>query len=505
MTVIDNLQVLISADSANIETVLKKTLSTVTGVVGQMNKQEVDWTSIFSRAVSPAIIAGVASMFAYSIEQAVEFQEQMTNTGLTVGDTTNQIGALGEATQGIYDTSLGSSQQQIAGAMTQLGTVFGQGSETTTNLTQSMAELAPTFGALPDIVQASLTVFKQFGATTQTQATQVLTDLMHAAQATGESIPTLVSQFSNFSQQLPASTKNVNSLNQMMSTFAAEIVQLGPEGAENIFKALADSSNSKAGPMEILGQSLQSVDDSLLKNGGLSAIEQLSTQLLKMGPGAALVASGFKLSAEQVSQFQTNAKNLPQVAANAKQIATNVGTIADVMNTKINTAQGSWELFFHTIKTDMQSFGSLFSPVVQKTGQGLNMILNTTTGAISDAINSYGGLLAKVTGVPSTVTGSNYSAGNPQGALYSQLGNLLSGTGVNIGGGGMLNIEDTAVSAGSGMLQSLIYALQTGIKQGQYTSLVNTFHLNVPEGAQGLTAKMIATQLYNQFQGTSGY
>ncbi len=508
MSVIDNLQILITADSRGIESVLKNTLQKVQGTVNAINKQEVDWTSIFTQSVSPAIISGIASVFAFAISNAVQFQSSLNQLGTAAGDNTSQIGQLSNAALGL-STQVPASAQDIATAMTELSSVFSSTADQQA-VVQAMAMLAASgFGSLNDITNASIAIFKAWGVTTQEQAITVLTNLMHGAEAAKESIPALAEQFNQFSAPLVEAGANLSSFNGIISVFASEVKNLGTGAAEGIFKALADSSNNAVGPMELLGISLSKVRNSLISDGGLDAITKTSQILDKMGPTANLVATGFGFSAQQIAQFDINSKRLPQVATDASTVAKNTQTIGDAWKTSNNDLRillTTWNTFVAASITGAADFIKAWTGVVhflQTVADTIsNVLFNQTVTGIGKIIGSANSLVdqaehAAVSAVQSIV--------NPQlNAKEDSLNKLLQGTGVNLGAGSLARIDSAAES--SGLVDALIQALQSGVGGGSssYAQLHNTFNLNVPAGpGVVLTAKAIAAQLYKQFQGSN--
>lgn len=517
----DELKILITGDTSGIKSSVKQAINIVQGGVKQMNAQEVDWTGIFSRAVSPAIISGVASVFAFAISQAMDFQTAMNQTGTAAGDSASQIAQLSQSALNL-STQVPQGAQDIANAMVQVSTVFGKNTQATSDITQAMGELATVFGVnLNDVVSASIGLFKQWGVTTEDQAIQVLTSLMHSAQGAQEPITTLAQQFLDFSNQLPATVKNVGSFNSTVAAFGAEVKDLGSAGAEQIFSALAKAAQGAAPEMKAIGLSMASVTKSLLSDGGLSAIQQATDAIGRLGPNAVLVAQGMGLSAQQIVQFQTNAAHLPQVAIDAKDIATNTQTIQQAYDQSASSLRNLSLLWNHFL-ADAINVGGIFSPLVGAFAGALNTMLgdadgffkNLTDGlgsviydfgsgklgsAFKDAINTAGGAIHDLIVTPAAQVGA--ALANATGTVNAgALNSNLSATGLNFDSGTLGRLDKSASE--SGMVGSLINALQTGIKSGQYTQLVNTFHLTVPAGSQGLTAKMIAQQLYNQFQGT---
>lgn len=517
-TLLDTLLIKIDGDARGIQSVIRGAVTTATGAVNQINKQEVDWTSIFTRAVTPAIISGVASMFAYAIDQSLQFQQAMNETGTAAGENAGQIAQMGQSALTL-STQVPQSAQDIANAMVQLSAIFSNTADQQ-SVVAAMSELSASgFGSLNDIVSASTNIFKQFGVTTADQAVQVLTDLMHAAEGAKETIPALASQFSGFSDELPGANKTLTSFNGLISTFASEVANLGANGAQQIFAALASSSSSAAGPMEILGQSFGSIQRSLMTDGGLSAIMQASKTLADMGPDAALVATSFGLSATQVSQFQTNATKLSSVADTQKQIATNQQTITDAYNlsdSSLRDLQLDWAKF----KAAATEAGTAFLPVAKifadifvngltdaeaffKTvTDGMGNLLSVFHGAnISDALGGAFKDAEKLYELLNPIQTLAASAANSlTNTASSRLNSSLQSTGVGFDMGTLARIDSTASQ--SGLIDSLMSALQTGGKGNQYQQTISTFNLTLPQSANGWTPKDLATALYNKFQGT---
>ena len=494
---LDELKILITGDTAGIESSMKKALNIVQGGVEKMNDQTVDWTAIFSRAVSPAIISSVASVFAFAIAQSVDFSTAMAVTGTAAGETSGQIAAMSQSALNL-STTVPASAQDIANSMAQVSSIFGKVSDQQA-VVGAMSQLAAAgFGSLSDITSASIDIFKQFGVTTTDQAINVLTSLMHSAEAAKETIPELANQFSGFSDQLPGVNKNVNTFNGLISTFGAEIKNVGAAGTQQIFAALASSANNAVGPMELLGTSFSAIQKSLLTDGGLSAIQKTSDTLLKMGPGASLIATNFGLSAQQVGQFQTNASHLPQIAADAKAIATNTQSINDAFK-QADVGTNKWITDWNKLKALIISsdISAVFDGIADAIGKVLDLIAGT--GGLNNLLKIGLNPVSSAVGFGISQLQSLFGGNKPPSdALTSG----LQSTGLGFSNDSLSRIDQTASS--SGLMEALTAALSNGIKGGgqSNTQIVSTFHLNVPAGAGGLTAKQIATQLYNQFQGT---
>jgi hypothetical protein len=518
----DELKIMITGDVSGIDKSIKQAFNIIQGGVSKMNDQEVDWTSIFARSVSPAVISGVASMFAYAISQAINFQQAMATTGTAAGFSGDQIGQLSQASLTMSKT-VPASAEELATAMTQVSAIFGDNTQATQDITQAMAELSASgFGPLNDIVKTSMELFRQYGVTTEAGAIQVLTDLMHGAEGAKESIPDLANQFSDFAKQLPGADKTLEGFNGQLSSFAGTIQALGVDSAVAQFNALAASANSAAGPMEILGTSgLPGITKALQSGNVVGLLDKTATLLERMGPGAALVAQGFGFAGQAVDAFQTRAKNLPAVDADTKNIATNTQTISqayDQSSSALRVFQEDWNRF----KASMIDIGKLFTPLAEGLANALATMSQDLDTFFSDLTGpkGLGGVLSDLFGGKfqdalktwgDTVSGAVYNATVKPGAQLlaaasgaygnqtAQLNALLLSQGFT--DQGTLNRIDQSAQQ-NGLMGSLISALQTGGSGDQYSSTINHFNLTLPQGVNGWTPKDLANALYQKFQGT---
>lgn len=524
------LQILIEADAKGLENTIKGVINTATGAINTINSQEVDWTSIFTRTVSPAIISGVASMLAFAISQSLDFQQAMTTTGSAVGDTQQQIAQLSQQALGMSAT-VPQSGQDLANAMAQVGTVFGKGSQATYDIAQAMAQLSTVMGEpLSQVVTASMGLFKQWGVTTESGAIAALTDLMHGANATGLSIAAFASQFQQATSQLPAADKNIKSINGDMASFASLVLTVGSDQATSIFSSLASSAQSAGGPLEQVGIGFGAIQKALSSGNLVGLLSQAVAQIQKLPSTAASSILG----SSSYAAFTNLGQQLPTFAADEKAVANNgesIKTAYDNSDTSLRKLMLDWNLF----KADAIDVGTLFTPLINAFADAAGALLkdfgDDITTITKDIEGGHWGklivdelkiaapflenqILGPLSSIPQLInqafgggiiSNAEHKIQGLFGSLFgsenSGLSNALSATGFNFNQS-QINAIDT--QAGSkDMINSLISAFSTGIKSGQYTSLTNTFHLNVPAGSQGLTANMIAAQLYKQFQGTT--
>lgn len=422
--------------------------------------------------------------------------------GTAAGDSADQIAQVGQSALQI-STQVPDSAQDVADAMFKLSAVFSNVNDQQ-SVAKAMSELAASgFGNLNDIVDSSIQLFKDFGVTTSSEAITVLTDLMHGAEGAKESIPALVQQFTPFDTQLVASGIKVGNLNSIISVFSSEIGNVGAINASQIFSAITTALSGTNPAMNVLFGSISSIRQSLLNDGGLTAIKGVSDTLKDMGPSASLIATNMGLTTQQVKIFQENAVHFPKIATDAALIATNTQSIQKAFDDSDNSLRDlttSW----NTLKADLIPIGDI--------------LVKGLTGAINILKDSFIGLKEMVIDIGNTDIGKKLSASlAPLGtALFTQLNldpkirdlttalsahPVVNGQlqGPNFNNSQMMGIEQSAQAAN--LVPQLIEALRSGLSSNNasYNNIRQTFNLNVPQGMD-LSAAGFARELYNSYQ-----
>jgi hypothetical protein len=179
--ILDTLEILIEADRSGLESSFKAALTTVYTFVNKMNDQSVNWKQILAGAISPAIISGVASMFALALYQTLQFQGAIKTAGATTSGFGNQ---LGDMTDKAIDLSRGTltTAQQAAQGLALLAR-----SELDAATQMYVAENATKVAKLTgmgylEVIQMLIGAFKGWGITTLPTATKALESLWKASQ-----------------------------------------------------------------------------------------------------------------------------------------------------------------------------------------------------------------------------------------------------------------------------------------------------------------------------------
>lgn len=390
------LQILIEADSTGLTTQLMTAQRSITQFVSQMNAQEVDWTSILSKTISPAIITGIASLFADALIQSVQFQQSQADLGAQLGLTGDALANTGTAAQSIA-VSTGASVSSIQGALQSLLPVMGGSLPDAQQAATDAAELSQMgFGSLSDIVSGLTSVMQVFGVTTGAGAEQILTALMNSAQASGESIPTIISGFSQFDGAAKLAGATVADLPDILDNFAVSINHIGLSAATDQFSTFTTAATG-ANPQlnAFVGSAAGLASD--LKNGNVAGgLDQISGALGRLSP---LLAANLGLGITPA--VQTSLRNysdefstiLPQVQA----VEAGAQTIAQVWATSDNAVrdlQKDWQavqvaLTSGTMATVVQAMATAVGTMLTDLGPIVSNLLppleTLLSGAATDA------------------------------------------------------------------------------------------------------------------------
>jgi hypothetical protein len=453
MSVIDTLTILIDADASGIQKVLKTSINTVKGGVEQMNNEEVDWTSIFTRSVSPALIGAVASMFALAISNLVNFNNAATNLNNVATPATNALSnGLGLASDAAANLALnsGASLGDATSAF-EAFTKAGLDSAAATAATTDAAGIARDTGqSMSSVVTELVGLFQNWGVKTLPQVTDALTGLVNAAGSGKFTFQQLVDTISSSGSVLSSKT-DISSVSLQLATLSNQsgLTQTAIIASFNgIVSGVADPLNQ----MNTLiggGVGTISKDISSGPNGLITAFGQIQTAVDKFGPAAATVLEGTGIPADVLSSYSTLMPNA---------MAKTAAAYDDLLKN-------------HIIPLDQ--YLATHEPISGKLWSAFNDLITILSALVSGSyIKDIEDFIAKLTG-------------NGQGILSEILGS--TGLKQYTGPGG--------ASAQGGV--------NNGISTTNNSSSVNlNTNINIANSSPAaILGSQIAKQLYNLFQG----
>ncbi len=327
--IIDDLQILISADGSGVQQVLNKTLQTVIGTVNQINGQEIDWTSIFSSSVSPAMIAGVASQFAVAI--AAAGIGSAVQSGVQANTAATNLNNISTPAVEAFNNSLGNANGQIYQLAETAGLSLGDATTTfnafskagldSAAATQATADAAgiarDTGDSLSSVVSELSDLFQNWGVTTTPAVTDALTGLVNASQNGKFSFDELVSAMSDQGPLLSSKTN--------ISDTAISLAALSTQtdlSKQNIVSTFGSIATAVANPLNTMNLIVTNTSKDITSgpNGLITAFSAIENYVKSSGQTTSqLILGQMGVSSGAISQFGTDATGAMNNAVTAFQ------------------------------------------------------------------------------------------------------------------------------------------------------------------------------------------
>lgn len=306
--VIDTLEILIEGDRSGLQSQLQRAAGDIQKFVSSMNRQEVSWTQILSKSITPALIAGIASTFAIAITQALQFQNAMQASSLGAADSFGKNSALmSDAVLGTSsDTgksatdvaaALGIIQQaykDTADAQQILNTVSEEASIRDIDAAKAAAILVPLFkqwgenAANTSIDMAVINASVKAGTINFDDLTSALTDSGIAMQKVGMSIPETATQLELISAK---------------SGLTGDVVL-------QVFSSITRAIQDPTDKLNVLLGGIGKVSEDI-KKGGLGLVfEDIATHIKNAGTVATALYGGVVGDSKAITELGMTTKNL---------------------------------------------------------------------------------------------------------------------------------------------------------------------------------------------------
>lgn len=161
---IGTLKILVEADTGGLTSQLKRAGTSVTSFIGQLNKQEVNWTSILSRTISPAIISGIAATFALAIGETLSFQNSMSNAAIAGSQAfSDNLGYAGKSVLGL-SSQTGIGMDKMASASAFLSHYIDSSSDVFKSFSEQVGAFAFAAGLdYKNLLETTLPTMKDWG------------------------------------------------------------------------------------------------------------------------------------------------------------------------------------------------------------------------------------------------------------------------------------------------------------------------------------------------------
>jgi len=350
--VLDTLEILIEADRSGLESQLKRAGNSIQQFVSSMNKQEVSWTTILSKSITPALIGSIASTFAIAVSQALQFQDAMKTASLTssssFGDNTAAM------SNSVYDMSAktGQSANDIAGA---LGTVsqYYKDAATAQDILNVVTEEATIRNQnVVDVAKELVPLFYEWGVKTAPDASKATAVLNDAVKNGTVSFGDLVT---GLTAAGPALKKYID-----LGTAAAqtELVSISPGmDSKAALEGLATITNGITDKLATVNLLIGDMGTAVKTSGVSGAFDLIATKIQAAGGVANTLYGNIGLSTESIQKFKNaSLPALADITTAAALLVKNAKSLDDQFNGSIITSDKlkmSWNSFVASLEKNV--------------------------------------------------------------------------------------------------------------------------------------------------------
>lgn len=297
---IDTLQILIEADATGLTSQLQKAGTQIESFISSMNDQEISWTQVLSKNLTPALMASIASTFAIAITQALQFQNAVTNASQAAGSTFGSTSAAMSDAAAAFSEKTGASATDTADAMGIIGQTF-KDTATAQDVLNTVTEEAQIKGtSVAQMATILVPLFKEWGVSGADTANAMA--VLNSSVAAG-AIPfdTLVQTLTDVGPSL----KSVTDIQHAASE--AELASVAPGmDAATAMNALKVAAQDVQNPLSTAGVLLGNLGDTIRSKGLGAAFGEIATKIQAAGSAAQVLYQQTGLVADSISHLQTS-------------------------------------------------------------------------------------------------------------------------------------------------------------------------------------------------------
>lgn len=358
MNSIGTLKILIEGDASGLTSQLKRAGNSITSFVGQMNRQEVNWTSILSRTISPAIISGIAATFATGLTGILSFSNQLGSVAASSG--TTFIDAFDKMSQAILtlQANTGASTgtlargyvnafkpiQNSSDALEIVGNAAAYSNVAMQGSSDATEQLSGAFGNL----------FNIFGVT---GATSIQSGMATITQAAGKSRYTLgefIDILTSIAPQLHDLGIPLDKAAIQLATISTQSGMTG-DAVKEVFTKMADAIQQPYSPLNSLGTKYSSIAQSIRAEGLDGTFVQIANKLkTAIDSGDKILTNKFGFTPETMSIFDTAKLKLSDIRKEEGTMKDNIltwGEYIKSLETPISNLRKDWG----TVKTAVEN------------------------------------------------------------------------------------------------------------------------------------------------------
>lgn len=412
--VLDTLEILIEADRSGLESQLKKAGSSIQQFVSSMNKQEVSWTQILSKSITPALIGGIAATFAMAVTQALQFQNSMQAASLGAKD--SFAGNTAKMTGAVYDVSAatGKSANDVAAA---LGTIQQVYKDTAT--AQGMLNVVSEEASIRNEDAAAMAaklipLFQQWGINSAPEASKATAILNDAVKNGTIGFDDLVNGLTSAGAALSKYTD--------LGSTAAQVELVSAQPGMDAASAMAGLKTIVEGvenPLAQVNILMGNMSDKV-KNGGVAeAFSTIATKIQDAGGVANALYASIGLNSEEMQHFKNVSldalKSVNDASVLLVKNTKDLGTQMEENMTPTKKLQAAWNSFVSVLQQFvLPPLLYALTGLLQMIADDIIIVVNafkTMGTAISDTFSGEGifeGVKKFVAGLENLMTAGGY-------------------------------------------------------------------------------------------------
>lgn len=434
--VIDTLEILIEGDINGLTTKFNQARSKMDQFISGMNDKSVNWESILSKSISPAIITGIAAMFANAIVQYTQFQQSAMNLNNIGSDSTkdfaSSISSMGGAAYTLAN-SAGASIGDTTSAF-EAFTKAGLESDAAMAAVIDSANIARQSGqSMGDVVSQLVDLFGNWGVTTLPQVTNALTGLVNASTQGKFSFNELVQTVSQSGNLLKGST-DITSIALSLQHMTSD-ANLSKGAVSSMFDTFLSGFADTSSNLNIFLGGMNAIKNTLGTEGLIPIFEKITDKVKSFGSNTGLAGQVLGISSQVAQIFGNTSSDALGKAAKGAELAVSKLTPLDKFfkdhESDVNKLSIAWNKFttnlaelvipkaLDVLTQDVQGLNILFdefknkgiSGVLQGIGEGLAQaeinLGNSVLSGVKGAINYFTGAPSSKPSATSTTSNSN--------------------------------------------------------------------------------------------------
>jgi hypothetical protein len=401
MNALDTLQVVIEADTHALEATLKGAIGKVQNMIDVLNSDQINWKKIMTQSLSPALISGVAAMFALALTQSMKFSQNLATAGATGSEVFGNSLEYSSGNLTKFADSIHQTSGDVAKAMAIASNTFSDAAVQSEIVAAAGMLAAMGFGEFNSITAELTDTMKAWGLTTAPQVHDAIDSIWEASKNGSIGFNQLVDTIKGAGVAL----SGITTIKDTAMTIEAMTKAMPKADVISIFASIKDGAQNTTDGLNLLLGKAGAIRETIEKQGLSAVFQAIAVQINKYPYTAAqLLGQQFGLTGDAVDAFRaTSVENLKKVTAEMEVAITKTKDLEKAFKVfnVMNPFAGLWthiENFFTDMGTRItsffselkgsQSFGDIMDALGGKEGYVSTPMLSSNIKSIGSPANT---------------------------------------------------------------------------------------------------------------------